>query len=194
MDVPFDMVRDQQRPWARPDSLVIQTVACSCAAFGKGSFTGHCGNVRDACADDLAYGRLTFVNSDSKGTLHHIELWVPDLGRAKQEWGWVLAGLGYSIYQSWATGISWRLGLTYIVAEQSPAMSSSEHERTLPGLNHLAFHAGSKEGLDAFVEESRRHGWVQLFQDKYPHAGGPEHYAAYLVNSDGFELELVATT
>lgn len=27
-----------------------------------------------------------------------------------------------------------------------------------------------------------------------PHAGGSEHYAAYLINSDGFELELVATT
>lgn len=160
----------------------------------RGSVTGRCGRVRETGDDDLAYGRLAFVNSDSKGTLHHIELWVPDLGRAKQEWGWVLVGLGYSIYQSWATGISWRLGLTYIVAEQSPAMSSSEHERTLPGLNHLAFHAGSKEDLDAFVRESRRHGWVQLFQDKYPHAGGSEHYAAYLVNSDGFELELVATT
>ncbi|WP_405474220.1 VOC family protein [Paenarthrobacter ilicis] len=134
------------------------------------------------------------MNSDSKGTLHHIELWVPDLLRAKQEWGWALAGLGYSIYQSWATGISWRLGPTYIVAEQSPAMTSSEHERTLPGLNHLAFHAGSKEKLDEFVEQSHRHGWVQLFQDKYPHAGGPDHYAAYLTNSDGFELELVATT
>jgi hypothetical protein len=31
-----------------------------------------------------------------------------------------------------------------------------------------------------------------LFVDKYPYAGGPDHYAAYLANSDGFELELVA--
>ncbi|MCY1675766.1 VOC family protein [Pseudarthrobacter sp. SL88] len=133
------------------------------------------------------------MNNDSKGTLHHIELWVPDLGRAKQEWGWALTNLGYSIHQSWSAGISWRLGLTYIVAEQSPGMSSSEHERTRPGLNHLALHAGNKEDLDLFVEESRHHGWVQLFQEKYPFAGGSEHYAAYLVNSDGFELELVAT-
>lgn len=34
---------------------------------------------------------------------------------------------------------------------------------------------------------------MQLFQDKYPHAGGPGHYAAYLFNfSDGFEVELVS--
>lgn len=132
------------------------------------------------------------MNSDVKGTLHHIELWVPDLGRAKEEWGWVLSALGYSIFQSWATGISWQFGGTYIVAEQSPAMSGTEHDRMLPGLNHLAFHAGSKEDLDTLVGESSQHGWVQLFHDKYPHAGGPDHYAAYLINSDGFELELVA--
>ena len=36
------------------------------------------------------------------------------------------------------------------------------------------------------------HGWTPLFADRYPWAGGPEHYAAYLENTDGFEVELVA--
>jgi hypothetical protein len=27
--------------------------------------------------------------------------------------------------------------------------------------------------------------------DRYPHAGGPDHCAAYLENEDGFEVELV---
>jgi hypothetical protein len=31
-----------------------------------------------------------------------------------------------------------------------------------------------------------------MFADQYPHAGGPDHYAAYLENVDGFEAELVA--
>jgi hypothetical protein len=31
-----------------------------------------------------------------------------------------------------------------------------------------------------------------LFPETYPYAGGPDHYAAYLVNTDGFEAELVA--
>jgi hypothetical protein len=26
----------------------------------------------------------------------------------------------------------------------------------------------------------------------HPHAGGPDHHAAYLANTDGFEVELVA--
>ena len=29
--------------------------------------------------------------------------------------------------------------------------------------------------------------------DRHPHAGGPEHYAAYLENGDGFEVDLVAS-
>ncbi|MGN7253279.1 VOC family protein [Arthrobacter sp. SAFR-014] len=133
------------------------------------------------------------MNDDSKGALHHIELWVPNLTRAKDEWGWILSRLGYETYQNWGSGISWRLGPTYIVVEESPDLSSREHQRTAPGLNHLAFKAGSRECLDALTEESAHHGWSPLFMDKYPHAGGPDHYAAYLVNSDGFELELVAT-
>jgi catechol 2,3-dioxygenase-like lactoylglutathione lyase family enzyme len=145
---------------------------------GKGSAYGQPG---------IEHERLTFVNTPPKGTLHHVELWVPDIDRAKQEWGWILARLGYSTYQSWDSGISWRLGPTYIVVEQSPALSGREHERTAPGLNHLAFHAGSQKDM-----EGARYGWMQLFQDKYPHAGGPDHYAAYLFNSDGFEIELVA--
>jgi hypothetical protein len=31
-----------------------------------------------------------------------------------------------------------------------------------------------------------------MFADRYPHAGGSEHYAAYLEDAAGFEVELVA--
>ncbi|MEV4066827.1 hypothetical protein [Nonomuraea dietziae] len=30
-----------------------------------------------------------------------------------------------------------------------------------------------------------------MFADRHPHAGGPAHYAAYLENEQGFEVELV---
>jgi hypothetical protein len=133
------------------------------------------------------------VNDDSEGALHHIELWVPNLKRAKDGWGWILSSLGYEPYQTWIQGISWRRGSTYIVLEESPDLIGREHQRTAPGLNHLAFTAGARERVDALAEESAHHGWSPLFADIYPNAGGPEHYAAYLVNSDGFEIELIAT-
>ncbi|MFI6851856.1 VOC family protein [Streptomyces sp. NPDC050416] len=124
--------------------------------------------------------------------LHHIELWVPDLPRATRAWGWLLGRLGYDPYQEWERGRSWRLGPTYLVVEQSPAMSAAEHDRMRPGLNHLAFHAGTPADVDALARDAPAHGWEPLFADRYPHAGGSGHYAAHLADSDGFEVELVA--
>ncbi|MFC7846671.1 VOC family protein [Streptomyces sp. NPDC057382] len=124
--------------------------------------------------------------------LHHVELWVPDLTRATRSWGWLLEGLGWRPYRSWEIGRSWRLDGTYLVLEQSPAMRVGPHDRLRPGLNHLAFHAGPAARVDALAAEAPDHGWTPLFPDRYPHAGGPGHYAAYLVDGDGFEAELVA--
>ncbi len=127
-----------------------------------------------------------------RGLLHHVELWVPDLERARASWGWLLAELGYQPFQDWPAGCSWQLGDTYLVAEQSAALSAAGHERCRPGLNHLAFHAGSRAEVDALASAAPAHGWALMFADRHPFAGGPEHYAAYLENSDGFEVELVA--
>jgi len=125
--------------------------------------------------------------------LHHVELWVPDLTRAESSWGWLLTALGYSLVeQDWDAGRSWQLGQTYLVLEQSPALTASEHDRCRPGLNHLAFHAGDRETVDRLVAAAPEHGWSLLFPDRHPHAGGPDHYAAFLEDRDGFEVELVA--
>lgn len=132
------------------------------------------------------------MTDESFGALHHVELWVPDLGRARDEWGWLLAGLGYDQYQDWPRGRSWRRGPTYIVVEESQDLRGTTHRRTDPGLNHLAFRAGPRQHVDRLAAEAPAHGWTELFPERYPHAGGPAHFAAYLVNSDGFEVELVA--
>lgn len=124
--------------------------------------------------------------------MHHVELWVPDLAAATASWGWLLIALGYQPYQEWGQGRSWRLGATYLVVEQSPALSADAHERTRPGLNHLAFHAGTPAEVDHLVAEAPRHGWELLFADRHPHAGGPDTYAAYLADRQGYEVELVA--
>jgi catechol 2,3-dioxygenase-like lactoylglutathione lyase family enzyme len=133
------------------------------------------------------------VNYPVTGSLHHIELWVPDLTRALGQWGWLLTELGYVRFQDWEHGRSWRLGGTYLVIEQSPALPAAGHDRLRPGLNHLAFHAGDRARVDALAAEAPGHGWTLLFPQTHPWAGGPDHYAAYLVNADGFEAELVAT-
>jgi len=89
-------------------------------------------------------------------------------------------------------GRSWRLGGTYLVVEQSPALTGGEHDRLRPGLNHLAFHAGPRQRVDELAADGPAHGWTLLFPDRHPYAGGPEHYAGYLASTDNFEVELVA--
>ncbi|MFB6395838.1 VOC family protein [Polymorphospora lycopeni] len=126
------------------------------------------------------------------GSLHHVELWVPDLAGARRSWGWLLAELGWEPFQDWPDGRSWRLGGTYLVLEESPALSSRVHDRHAPGLNHLAFHAGPRHAVDRLVTRAPEHGWSLLFADRHPYAGGPDTYAAYLADGYGYEVELVA--
>lgn len=138
--------------------------------------------------DDGHFGRL---GQPARGALHHVELWVPDLDRASASWGWLLGELGYELFQDWPAGRSWRAGATYIVVEQSPDVTGGGHERCRAGLNHLAFHAGDCHQVDRLTTAAQSNGWRLMFADQHPHAGGPEHYAAYLENEDGFEVELV---
>lgn len=49
----------------------------------------------------------------------------------------------------------------------------------------------SRAELDELVREAPAFGWTLLFPDRHPYAGGPGHCAAYLEDTDGFEVELV---
>ena len=126
--------------------------------------------------------------------VHHIEIWVVDLDSARHSWGWLLVALGWSVDQEWSMGISWRCGEVYIVVTRPPAISGQEHDRRLPGLNHIALHGGTTADIDRIVGQASAHGWNALYGDRYPYAGGPDHYAAYLENEAGFKVEVVAST
>lgn len=126
------------------------------------------------------------------GSVHHVELWVPDIDRAAAEWGWLLTNLGYQSLQEWPGGRSWILAGTYTVVEESPDLTADTHERQRLGLNHLAFYAGEPACVDALTADAPTRGWTLLFPDQHPHAGGPDSYTAYLANIDGYEAELTA--
>ena len=128
----------------------------------------------------------------SRGAFHHVEVWVEDLGRASRAWGWLLGELGYARADTWAGGESWRLGDAYVVLEAGPDVLPGGHERRRPGVNHLAFHAGSRAQVDELAAAALEHGWSLLFADRHPFAGGQQHYAAYLEDETGLEVELVA--
>jgi catechol 2,3-dioxygenase-like lactoylglutathione lyase family enzyme len=121
--------------------------------------------------------------------IHHIDLWVSDPALAADEWGWLLGELEWEID---IEGSSWvHPDGTYVFLERSPDQVDEAHDRMRPGLNHLALHVESRERLDRLRAESSAHGWHELFADRYPHAGGEQHVALYVENSEGFEVEVV---
>ncbi|PNL17859.1 reverse transcriptase-like protein [Micrococcus sp. FDAARGOS_333] len=127
------------------------------------------------------------------GRLHHVEVWVADLEAAERSLGWMLEQLGYECNGRWKQGRSYQGAGEYIVLESGADVADGAHERRRPGLNHLAFMAGTRAQVDALTELAQEHGFSLMFEDTHPFAGGRGHYAAYLETEDGFEVELVAT-
>jgi len=124
--------------------------------------------------------------------LHHVEIWIQDAEVARRDWGWLLARLGFAEVAQWPEGSSWQADGAYLTFTTSPNLSADAHDRRRPGLNHLAFYGGSREEVDALLADAPGHGWTPLYHDRYPHAGGPGHYAGWIENADGFKAEIVA--
>ncbi|MDR2997343.1 MAG: glyoxalase [Microbacterium sp.] len=122
---------------------------------------------------------------------HHVELWVADAADS-DAWAWLLERLGFVLVQEWPEGSSWAAGGAYLTLTTSPNLTSAEHDRRRAGLNHLAFHGGSRDAVDALITDAALHGWRPLYAERYPHAGGAEHYAGWLENAAGFKVEVVA--
>lgn len=125
--------------------------------------------------------------------LHHVELNVSNLRLTEEFWGWLLEQLGYEKYQQWEQGVSYKYDNTYIVFVQAESkyMDISYH-RSRVGLNHLAFHAKSKEQVDEITSELHKRAVKILYLDRHPHAGGQNTYAVYFEDPDRIKVELVA--
>lgn len=121
--------------------------------------------------------------------LHHLDLWIGDLETAADEWAWLFGELEWEVD---IPGTSWRHpDGTYAFLERSADQVDEPHDRLRPGVTHLAFTVESRALLDRMRAESSSHGWHELFADRYPHAGGEQHTALHLENSEGFEVEVV---
>jgi catechol 2,3-dioxygenase-like lactoylglutathione lyase family enzyme len=124
------------------------------------------------------------------GSLHHVELCAGDLERSVRFWEWFLGALGYEREDDWADGRSWRLGSTYLVVKRA-GVERPAFDRKAPGLNHLAFHAASRERVDDLTAAVRdREDASLLYEDQHPRAGG--YYALYFENPDRVKVEVVA--
>lgn len=124
--------------------------------------------------------------------IHHVEIWLADLENDLREWGWLLDRLGFTLMAEWENGQSWSAGGAYLSLTTSPNSTAVPHDRRRPGVNHLAFKASDPTSVDSVMDEAVAHGWIPLYHDRYPNAGGDEHYAGWLENQSGFKAEIVA--
>jgi len=123
------------------------------------------------------------------GRLHHVELYASDLDASIAFWGWLLGELGYEEKSDWEAGRSWINGPTYVVLVQADA-SDRPFDRRAAGLNHLAFHAASREQVDELAAGVReRDDATLLYGDRHPFAGG--YYALYCEDPEGLKVEVV---
>ena len=133
------------------------------------------------------------MREKNKGLLHHVEIYVSDLKRSTEFWGWFLAKLGYKQISKWDMGESWMLGETYIVFVQAEErFLDIPYHRCRAGLNHLAFHAGSKQHVDELYKELKKKDITILYEERHPYAGGKDYYAVFFEDPDRIKVELVA--
>nr|WP_179602838.1 VOC family protein [Neobacillus niacini] len=125
--------------------------------------------------------------------LHHVEIYVSNLEKSVDFWGWLLTELGYEQYQKWELGVSWKYQETYLVFVQAEErFLDVPYHRCRVGLNHLAFHATSREHVDEITEILIKKEIPILYREKHPFAGGPGYYAVFFEDPDRIKVELVA--
>ncbi|WP_394219025.1 VOC family protein [Halobacillus trueperi] len=128
-----------------------------------------------------------------EGLLHHVEIYVTNLEQSESFWGWFLEEIGYQSYQKWEEGQSWKVGEIYLVFVQvENKYLDVPYHRKRTGLNHLAFHASSRERVDEMTRMLKERGINILYENQHPFAGGDEYYAVYFEDPDRIKVEFVA--
>lgn len=130
-------------------------------------------------------------NPAARGNLHHVEVYVSDLKRSTAFWGWFLGELGYRVFQEWECGVSFIKGECYLVFVQTEErFASPGYHRCRTGLNHLAFHAGSRAEVDRVTDLLGSRGVPLLYADRHPHASGSDSYSVFFEDPDRIKVEV----
>ena len=124
---------------------------------------------------------------------HHIEINVKNLKKTSEFYEWLMPELGFSLYQEWENGFSYKIESSYLVFVQT-----EDHYKEIPfhrkrsGLNHLAFWAKSRAQIEHLRVQLKKRNISFLYEDKFPFAGGESHYALFFEDPDRIKIEIVS--
>jgi catechol 2,3-dioxygenase-like lactoylglutathione lyase family enzyme len=120
--------------------------------------------------------------------LHHLSLGVRDLARAAAFYDATLSALGY--VRVWADESAVGYGLTGGGDKFAIKLSPGNAVAHGPG-SHVAFAAPSRESVDRFHAAALRHGGQDNGAPGLCPEYGPNYYAAFAIDPDGYRIEAV---
>lgn len=124
-------------------------------------------------------------------TLHHVEIYVSDLKQTAEFWGWLLEELGYTPWEGWQRGISWKQGdMAIVFVQVDPKYQDVPYHRRHVGLNHLAFRVPTREHLDHVIDRLRAHSVPLLYADKESEGKDSDKDAIYFEDPDRIKVEI----
>jgi len=130
------------------------------------------------------------MSAPASGALHHVDLTVSDFRRSKEFYARVLPLMGFERLPKEFGAVAWRGASIVAIQPAKPELRDRPHDRYAPGIHHLAFHAPSREAVDALHEQLVALGVVILDPPAdYPYSAG--YYAVFFADPDGVKLEYV---
>lgn len=126
--------------------------------------------------------------------LHHVSFGVTKIRRSVEFYDAVLAALGYErVWSDLKEGsLSAAVGYGCAGGGDKFALKLRAGEQVAPGAGfHLAFAARSREAVDEFHQEALRHGGTDNGRPGPRPDYGPNYYAAFVVDPDGYRIEAV---
>jgi catechol 2,3-dioxygenase-like lactoylglutathione lyase family enzyme len=117
--------------------------------------------------------------------INHISIGVRDLAKAKRFYDAALAPLGYSCLSDGSDGLGY--------GKEAASFWILEVERPVPadgksGL-HFCFDATTRESVDAFHKAALAAGGRDNGEPGLRPAYGPDYYAAFVIDPDGYRIE-----
>lgn len=119
--------------------------------------------------------------------LSHISFSVSDFKKSSEFYDAVLGALGYKRIYTGEAGAGWGVS----VGEEKFEIKKRVDKVSIPSVGfHLAFHARKREEVHAFYELALRYGGKDNGGPGPRPEYGKDYYAAFVIDPDGYEIEV----